>query len=285
MTCINCQTKMESYFIKKNFQIVRCPSCKLMAVENVPADLSPYYSEGYFTGDVTLDGYIDYDLDKEVTKKTYLDYLDLIEKHIHKQGQINMFEVGCATGFFMDLARQRGWQTEGIDISEYAIKKAQEKGLAATVATFESYQTAKKFDAVVIEDLIEHVKDPVDVINRAKSLLAEYGLLLITTPDAGSLWARVWDKKWYAFVPPQHLFYFSTKNLSSILEKNGFHVIHIAHHGKWFAIPYIIRLLYSWTGLQIFSKLAQWTSNSFLKSIAIPINVRDNIFLIARKKD
>ena len=274
---------MDSYFLKKTWQIVRCPSCKLMAVENVPADLSPYYSEGYFTGDVTLDGYIDYDLDKEVTKKTYLDYLDVIGKYVGKESQISMFEVGCATGFFMDLARQRGWETEGIDISEYAIKKALAKGLVATAAVLESYQSAKKFDVVVMHDLIEHVKDPVDVINRSKSLLAENGLLLFTTPDAGSLWARIWNKHWHAFVPPQHLFYFSAKNLGSILEKNGFKVIHTAHHGKWFAIPYIIRLLYSWTGLSIFSKLAEWSSKSFLKNIAIPINVRDTLVLVAKK--
>lgn len=283
MICINCQTTMEPYFVKKIWQIVRCSSCKLMAVENVPADLSPYYSEGYFTGDVTLDGYINYDLDKEVTKKTYLNYLDALSKFIDKQTGISMFEVGCATGFFMDLARQKGWQTEGIDISEYAVKKAQEKGLNATVGLPEFYQTEKKFDVVVMQDLIEHVKDPVDIVNRAKNLLADNGLLLITTPDAGSLWARVWKKKWHAFVPPQHLFYFSIKNLSSILKQNGFQVIHVAHDGKWFAIPYIIRLLYSWTGFNIFSKLAEWSAKNFLKNFAIPINVHDTLVLVARK--
>lgn len=283
MICINCQTKMVPYFVKKSFQITRCPVCKLMAVENVPEDLSPYYSEGYFTGDVTLDGYIDYDLDKEVTKKTYVDFVLTLEKFLDKQNEKSMFEVGCATGFFMDLARQRGWQTEGIDISEFAVSKAREKGLVATAGVLESYQTNKKFSVVAMQDLIEHVKDPVDIVNRAKNLLSENGLLFITTPDAGSLWAKVWNKNWHAFVPPQHLFYFSTKNLSSILEKNGFKVIYASHHGKWFAIPYIIRLLYSWTGLSIFSKLANWSANSFLKSVALPINVGDNISLIARK--
>lgn len=281
--CVNCQTEMKPYFMKKLFQIARCPACKLMAVENVPVDLSPYYLEGYFMGDLTLDGYIDYDLDKEVTKKTYLHYLDLLKKYTYKQSGISMFEVGCATGFFMDLARNIGWQTEGIDISEYAVKKAREKGLAATAGTLESYWGAKKFDVVAMQDLIEHVKNPVDVIGRAGNLLAENGLLLITTPDSGSLWAKVWKKNWHAFVPPQHLFYFSAKNLASILKKNGFKVVYLSHHGKWFAIPYIFRLLYSWTGLNIFSKLAEWSSKSFLKNFAIPINVRDTMVLVARK--
>ncbi len=283
MTCINCQTKMEPYFLKKTWQIVRCPSCKLMAVENMPEDLSPYYSEGYFTGDVTLDGYIDYDLDKEVSRKTYLEFLDIIEKYLDKKDTISLFEVGCATGFFMDLARQRKWQTAGIDISQYAIKKAQEKGLIASADVLESYVPAQKFDVVVMQDVIEHVKDPLDTLRRAADMLEPKGLLLITTPDAGSLWAKVWNKHWHAFVPPQHLFYFSAKNLSPILEKYGFQVFYPAHSGKWFAVPYIIRLLYSWTGLKVFSKLAQWAGKSFLKDIAIPINVGDTLVLVAKK--
>ncbi len=283
MICINCQIKMEPYFMKKTWQIMRCQSCKLMAVENMPADLSPYYSEGYFTGDVTLDGYIDYDLDKEVSRKTYLEFLDIIEKYLDRKVSISLFEIGCATGFFMDLARQRGWQTEGIDISQYAIQKAKEKGLVASTAILENYQTDKKFDVVVAQDVIEHVKDPIDMIIRSKNLLNENGLLLITTPDAGSLWAKVWNKHWHAFVPPQHLFYFSAKNLAPILEKNGFRVFYPAHSGKWFAIPYIIRLLYSWTGLKVFSKLAEWAAKSSLKNFAIPINVGDTLVLVARK--
>lgn len=283
MMCINCGLKMENFFVKKSFQIVRCSSCKLMAVENVPQDLGPYYSEGYFTGDVTLDGYMDYDLDKEVSKQTYINYLDVINKYLKNKNNPNMLEVGCATGFFMNLAKQRGWQVEGIDISEYAVQKTKGKGMVASVGTLETYVTDKKFDVIVAQDVIEHVKDPVADIKKSSDLLTGNGLLVFTTPDAGSLWARVWGKRWHAFVPPQHLFYFSVKNLSSILEKNGFKVEYVSHHGKWFAVPYIIRLLYSWTGLGIFSKLAKWSSESFLKKISLPINVRDTIFLIARK--
>jgi 2-polyprenyl-3-methyl-5-hydroxy-6-metoxy-1,4-benzoquinol methylase len=283
MICINCQAKMELYFVKKSFTILRCQACKLMVVENVPDDLAPYYAQGYFTGDVTLDGYIDYDLDKEVTKKTYWHYLDLMNQYIKNQTNKTLFEVGCATGFFMGLAQQKGWQAEGIDISPYAIGKAKDRGLAAAVGELESYQGTKQFEAVVMHDVIEHVKDPVGMIKKSAELLTKQGLLVLTTPDAGSIWARVWGKRWHAFVPPQHLFYFSAKNLTSILEKNGFTVEYAAHHGKWFTVPYIIRLLYSWTGLAIFSKLAEWAGSSFLKKVSLPINVRDTIFLIARK--
>ena len=275
---------MDKYFIKKGFNIVHCGICNLMAVENVPDDLSAYYREGYFTGDTTLDGYMDYDADKEVSKKTYINFLDIIGKYLENKVDPSMFEVGCATGFFLDLAKKKGWQSMGIDISAYAVQKSREKGLEASVGVLENHVTEKKFDVLVMQDVIEHVKNPVLDIKKCWNLLVENGLLVLTTPDAGSLWARIWGRHWHAFVPPQHLFYFSVKNLSSVLEKNGFKVEYCAHHGKWFSIPYIIRLLYSWTGIYFFSKLAKWSSTSFLKNIALPINVGDTIFLIARKK-
>lgn len=283
MKCINCEGIMKYFFTKKGFTIEKCPQCKLMAVENVPENLTPYYAEGYFTGDVNLDGYMDYDQDKVVTQKTYEGYLDEITKVCNHGKKITMFEVGCATGFFLERAQERGWEVSGIDLSEYAIEKAKAKGLRVSTGSLDTYTTEEKFDVIVMYDLIEHVKDPVLTLQKAGQMLKEGGLIVITTPDAGSIWARVWGRRWHAFVPPQHLFYFRVSHLKNILKKQGLETIEASHHGKWFTIPYIIRLLYSWTGLTFLSRLATWCSKSALKSKAIPINVRDTLFLIARK--
>lgn len=284
MTCLLCQQKMEYYLTKKNFRIVRCPSCRLMAVENVPDDLAPYYAQGYFTGDVALDGYIDYELDKEVTKKTYVHYVEVIEKLLGKSKGAKMFEAGCATGFTLQIAKERGWEVVGNDISEYAVAKARAKGLDVHIGTTETEPKDKTYDAVVMHDVIEHVKNPSATLKASSDILKQGGVLVITTPDAGSLWARIMGKRWHAFVPPQHLFYFQARHLAKLLEQQGLSVVHTAHHGKWFAIPYIFRLLYSWTGLKFFSVLANWGSRSFLKKVSLPINVGDTLLIIAQKK-
>lgn len=284
MKCIHCSSDMRPYFTKKTFDIHRCPQCRLLSVENVPDDLSVYYTEGYFTGDVSLDGYMDYESDKEVTKKTYADFLDVLKKHTPNDN-VSMFEVGCATGFFMNMGAEIGWNVEGIDISSYAILKAKEKKLAAQVGTLETYEPKQQFDVVVMQDVIEHVKDPIDTMRRAISLLKNGGIIALSTPDAGSMWAKTLGRYWHAFVPPQHLFYYNTSNLSSMLEKHGVSVVHTAHYGKSFALPYIIRLLHSWTGLTLFSRLATWISKQpRLKHIALRINVGDTLYIIAKKQ-
>jgi 2-polyprenyl-3-methyl-5-hydroxy-6-metoxy-1,4-benzoquinol methylase len=275
---------MSFFTERKSFIIERCSICKFMAVKNVPHDLSPYYEAGYFTGDPKLDGYMNYDFDKEVTKQRFLKDLDMVAKHVESlQYPVRLFEVGCATGFFLSLAKERGWEVEGIDLSDYAVKQAQERGLKVVAASLDSFETERFADVVVMYDVIEHVKDPVVTLKKTFSMLNKNGVVMITTPDAGSAWARMWGKKWHAIVPPQHLFYFTRKNLVKLVESSGFKVVYNSHHGKRFAVPYIIRLLYSWTGVGFFSKLAEWSGRSFLKKIAFPINVRDTIFLIAKK--
>ena len=102
-----------------------------------------------------------------------------------------------------------------------------------------------------MHDVIEHVKDPVGLVGRVRELLPSGGLFVIATPDAGSLWARVWANAGTLFVPPQHLFILR-KNLTMLLEIEGFEIIHSDHRGKWFTIPYIFRLLFSWTGYGFF---------------------------------
>lgn len=286
MTCIVCGQTCEPFFVKKTFTIVRCPTCQLMAVENVPEDLAPYYRQGYFTGDVSLDGYMDYDTDKAVTRKTYEAHCRELTSLVQIPGQDRqptMLEIGCATGFFMSIAIEQGWNVEGIDISSYAVEEAKQKGLRATTATIESFTTHNTYDSIVMQDVIEHVVDPVRMIRRVHELLNHGGLVALTTPDAGSLWARLWGKKWHAFVPPQHLFYFRVSHLERILASNGFTVVRVSHPGKWFSIPYILRLLFSWTGLRLFSWLAEWTAKTPIKRLALPINLGDTIFLIAQK--
>lgn len=283
MNCVNCGEKNSLYFEKKSFIINQCKQCGLLAVENAPDDLSKFYSKGYFTGDPSLDGYMDYESDKSASRKTYVKFLEKIGSFVKKE-KINLFEIGCATGFFLKLAKSKGWMVSGIDISEYAAGEARKNGLDVQAGLVENYTAREKADVVVMLDLLEHVRDPGMLLKKVNALLDVNGILALTTPDSGSLWARFWGKKWHAFVPPQHLFYFSSVNLKSLLEKNGFEVVSLEHHGKWFTVPYIIRLLYSWTGLKLFANLAEKCSVSFLRSVAIPINLGDTIYLVAVKK-
>lgn len=287
MICLSCGNSLNYYFTKNNFRILRCKQCLLMRVENIPADLSPYYSEGYFRGQPDLDGYVDYESDKKVNETNYKKHLEKInELSNNKKG--NFLEIGCATGYFMELAKQSGWDVAGVEISDYAAEICRRKGLSVisgVIGDLDATANLGKFDVSILFDVIEHVRDPRADLDHLWRVMKPGALLVIATPDAGSFWARLWSKKWHAFVPPQHLYFFNENNLSQLLDKTGFEKIYVEHPGKNFRLPYIVRMLYSWTGWKIWSKILTLTNkSSIISQITIPINLGDTLFIIARKK-
>jgi hypothetical protein len=90
------------------------------------------------------------------------------------------------------------------------------------------------------------------IIEKAAKCLKPGGGIYITTGDIESLHARVLGRKWRLIAPPFHIFYYSPKTLSRLLEMHGFSVVSIEHHGKYFNLGSIIRHI---SGLSI-NKLA-----------------------------
>ena len=285
MPCFLCNANDKKFYLeKKSFKYFRCGQCGLISLEKVPANLADYYSKGYFTGDLDLDGYMDYESEKELTIGTFKKYLDLIAKASRNTG--SLFEIGCATGCFLDLAKSSGWSVAGMDISGYATGECKKKGLDATCSTLEDFNlhAGSRYDAVAMFDVIEHLTDPVAGLDKVRGLLKMGGLAAFATPDSGSLWARAWKNKWHAFVPPQHINLFSVKNAKLLLQKCGFEPVFVGHYGKTFALPYIFRLLYTWTKIKFWRFMANFSANNkLLKNISIPINLGDTMFVIAKK--
>ncbi|MEI8361147.1 MAG: class I SAM-dependent methyltransferase [bacterium] len=268
---------------KGDFSYSRCAACGLYSLENIPLDLNSYYSEGYFSGDVELDGYVDYEAEKLQTVGVFKKYLKILKNY--KGVGHTLFEIGCATGFFLDLARADGWSVSGIDVSKYATDRAIEKGLAVDSCSLEGYakNNCDVFDAIVLLDTVEHLSTPVNDFKIIATKLKSGGMLAFSTPDAGSLWAKIWRKKWHAFVPPQHINLFSRKNIEFLLKSNDLEQVYIGHFGKFFSLPYIFRLLKTWTSINFFGTLATFCNSNFLRHISIPINVGDTMFIVARK--
>ncbi len=109
------------------------------------------------------------------------------------------------------------------------------------------------------------------------------GVFALNTPDKGSVWARMLGSKWQLLVPPEHVHYYNTKNIKLLLEQCGFEVLEISRMGKHFTIPYIFKMLWSWQRLLLWDWFARLTDRTFLRNVSIPINLRDNMYVLARK--
>ena len=260
----------------------KCEHCKLLFIYPLPPSLEHIYTEEYFSGAEDGYGYTDYDADKLPMIPTFKKYLDIQKKYRPEKG--TLLDVGAATGFFMEMARNDSWKVSGVELSEYAVRVGKKKGLDIRVGDIHSAQFPKNsFDAITMFDVVEHMTYPERDIQEAAKLLKPHGILVINTPDAQSLFARILGKRWHLIVPPEHIHYFSPHNLSILLKRNGFEILEVKKIGKKFTLQYVLKTMYKWTNVALWNTLSNEVENSFLKHVSLPINLRDNFFLIAKK--
>lgn len=285
MNCHTCQSDKIKFCYKKNgYDFYNCNNCSLLFVWPIPKNLDKNYQENYFENNnlKNLLGYIDYEKRQKPMKKIFNKYLKIISTFSdgHK-----IFDIGAASGHFLKLAKNQNWKTLGIDISKYAANKAKENGENVVVGDFLKINIDEKFDVITMWDVIEHVNDPISYIKKINKSLNRDGLLALTTVDRNSLWAKITGKFWHLIIPPEHLFYFSKKSLTQLLEKNNFEILIVKKIGRRSYLPQILKTLYRWQGLKIWDQLYQYASqHKLFNNLVIPFNLRDNLFLIARKK-
>ena len=211
----------------------------------------------------------------------FLAYLDKIEKLAFGR---NIFDVGTATGYFLNLAKNRGWQTAGVEISDYAAGIARSRGHDVYGGRLPEIKIEDRFNAVTMWDVLEHLDNPEEYLRAVnKILVSDNGWLIINTVNRGSFWARLLGRRWHLIVPPEHLFYYSPKNLKMLLQRTGFEIKEMKRMGKRFSLSYIFKILCHWQGLEIWRKFSEYFNKPFWRKFSFPINLGDNILIIAKK--
>ena len=162
--------------------------------------------------------------------------LDRIDRHV-RTGAV--FDVGCWVGLLLDEARRRGWRAVGLEPSRFASEFARgELGLEVQTADLFSCELEpSSFDAVVLADVLEHLPDPGEALDRIAELVRPGGVLLLTLPDAGSRLARLMGARWWSVIPT-HVHYFTRHSLGKLLGGMGWELLEIDTAPKAFTVRY-----------------------------------------------
>lgn len=281
--CHICGSRDVQLFCEKNgHKLYDCNECTLTFVYPIPDNLGAIYAEDYFKNEGKKEGggYTDYDKDKAPMRPVFELYLDKLATFTKGR---KIFDVGAATGYFLDIAKQKGWETFGSEISEFAAKEARTRGHSMVCGDLAGMDDLPDVDAATLWDVLEHVDRPRAYLEALNRMLPSGGMLAINTVDRSSLWARMLGSRWHLIVPPEHLYYYAPQNLRLLLEQMGFEVLEIKKIGKTFSLSYIFKMLGSWQKLEIWNVFARVTDKPLFRRIGIPINLRDNIFVLARK--
>lgn len=211
--------------------VVRCPACGHMQLESFPADevLAEAYREA-------VSG--DYIAEEAGQRATAAWVLARIERHV-APGEL--LDLGCWVGFLLAEARDRGWRGLGVEPSDFAAAFARERlGLdVLTAGIDEAALPQRKFDAVFMGDVIEHLIDPGASLDRIATLLVPNGVLALALPDAGSRLARAMGPRWWS-VLPTHVQYFTRESLATLLRWRGYEPLVVRTAPKAFRIRYYL---------------------------------------------
>ena len=272
-------------FTKNNYPIERCTSCwfeRTMIQESYAKLTDRYYKKGYFTGEKEWCAYSDYVGDLPVLKRNFDGVVHLLLQYTEGK---RLLDVGCAYGFFLQVAKEHGFDVFGIDVSEFAIREAKKTfgGKVRHGRFGEVIFPPASFDAMTMLDVFEHFNDPVGSIQHARNLLNRDGILVIETNDTQSFWAKLLGSRWHFYIPPQHLSFFSRQNLTHLLRKEGFHIELVRYPGKWISLRYALHLARSIRGNMLAETLYHRVKDTRIGKTPLYINFFDHMIVIARK--
>ncbi|MBA4781344.1 MAG: hypothetical protein A2792_16820 [Sphingomonadales bacterium RIFCSPHIGHO2_01_FULL_65_20] len=215
------------------YSLERCSRCGLAFITNPPSDaeLAAMYqaSNDYHTQlhDPASDAYARM---AAIARK----HLRFVERFANG-GQL--LDIGCSTGLFLDEARRRGFDVAGVEFSAASAQFARDRfHLSVTDGDIHAVDDAEgMLDIVTMFDVIEHVRDPARDIVAAHRLLRPGGLFILSTPNIDGLFPRASEPLarplgyWPHIEPPWHLYQFSVRTLSAMLEARGFECIGARH--------------------------------------------------------
>ena len=249
------------------YDIVRCPDCGMVSLPRTQAPPVSYAD--------AADPYYLEQADERVANAHRL--LDLIPAG----GQL--LELGCACGFLLVAARERGFAVRGIEPSTWAAAHACSAfGLDVQTGSLDNIAVASgSCDVVVMADVIEHLLDPRRTVQQIARVLRPGGRLLLLTPDVGSFVARALGPRWWGLLD-DHYFYFSRQTLRRFLAEEGFAVERIAGLGRVFPLSHWVSKLAPYNRA-LHTSATRLTRALRLDGWHVSVNLGDQMACVARK--
>ncbi len=140
-------------------------------------------------------------------------------------------DVGCAEGFFLfGVKENSSWQAEGVEIIDGAVEFARQRlGLTVYHGTLDTLnEVSGRFDFIRMNNVIEHVQNPVRFLEKTQQLLKPFGKIYCSTPNGfqDGNFLRTANKRGLRFnLLENHFFYYHPKTLREIFEACGFKII------------------------------------------------------------
>lgn len=212
--------------IAGRFAVVRCRKCGLIRTDPRPSveQIVRFYPDEYHPHAKSAS----HSRIVEIVRHTALRILNM--ERIPRIPPGRMLEIGCGQGLFLSWMAERGWNVEGIELTESAGLRARARGLRVHIGPLEyAPEPQSRFDLVVGWHVLEHLHDPAGSLRRLRSWTAPGGWAVFSLPNSKSLGFKVFKDRWFALDLPRHLYHYCPSTLSALLDTAGWSVEKVHH--------------------------------------------------------
>jgi 2-polyprenyl-3-methyl-5-hydroxy-6-metoxy-1,4-benzoquinol methylase len=167
-------------------------------------------------------------------------FLDGTMRHL-PQGRTpgRLLDVGCGHGAFLQLAREAGWTVRGVDFDPAAVATAQASGLDVACGPVSVLPLSDPpSDYITLSHVIEHVHDPLALLQEIFLRLKPGGQVWIETPSVDALGHARFGRHWRGLEVPRHLVLFNESGLRLLLLQAGFVDIERLYRGPIAPLTY-----------------------------------------------
>ena len=226
--CIFCNQKSPQVVIEEEgFQCRKCPNCDLIYISNKPSleEIEKLYNKDWAnrSADASISGFFSRRLHAR-------HHLRIIKKFI-KNG--SLLEIGPGEGSFLYEARKEGFEVGGIELNTIQANFIKNRlGIFCEESPLNAFSfDGKKFDVIYHRDVISHFYEPIAEFQKMNERLKDNGFLIFETGNLGNV-EKKYFKLFTSFQLPDHLFFFSDKNLKELLRRTGFEFVKAYRYSK-----------------------------------------------------
>lgn len=218
---------------KNNYKVVQ-HELGYYYVENPPSneDLKIYYKNKYYQEAVGAYESFYSDSEIEFLKNKQKEREYVINLFVDAENP-SLLDVGCGEGWSLSYFKERGWEVQGIDYSDFGCNKFNKKCINNLIVG-DIYDELKNiraknkiYDVIMLNHVLEHIPTPKDLILTLKELLSKNGILVISVPNDFSLiqnyaLENIYIKNQFWVTLPDHLSYFNNETLGKFMNDNEF---------------------------------------------------------------
>jgi SAM-dependent methyltransferase len=218
-----------------HYRVVRCRSCGLVRSDPVLGadDLAELYQASTFDYGDEIDG----------LRVTYGRALAKVAALVPERA--GLLDIGTGSGFVLELARDGGWTgVRGVEPSEDAIAKARRDirpMISPDVMRAGSFAPGS-FDAVTMFQVLDHMPDPVGLLDECRRVLRPGGVVLAFNHNVAAWSARLLGER-SPIVDVEHTYLYSPGTIRVLFDRCGFDLVSVESVRNTYSAAYLVHLL------------------------------------------